>query len=167
MQKALFLVLAAGTGIGLLWPSGKPAAPVAAPVPAAKAGTGQSYTIVETPGETVLKRSGNGHFYVDATVDGQPVNFVVDTGAFGIVLPVETARRLNIPFSQSEFEIIASGASGPVRGKLLVFDRVSIDGKEVRDVKGAIAEGLDQPLLGQSYLSRLSVEMTGDTMRLR
>ncbi len=167
MQKALFLVLAAGAGLGLLWPSGKQNAPVAATVSAPKPGAGQSYTIVEKPRETVLERRGNGHFYVDAEVNGELVNFVVDTGAFGVILPVETARRLNIPFAENEFEIIASGASGPVRGKLIQLDRVSIDGKEVRNVKGAIAEGLDQPLLGQTYLSRLSVEMTGDYMRLQ
>jgi aspartyl protease family protein len=167
MQKALFLVLAAGAGLGLLWPSGKQNGPVAATVAAPKPGTGQSYSIVETPRETVLERRGNGHFYVDAEVNGGLVTFVVDTGAFGVILPVETARRLNIPFSENEFEIIASGASGPVRGKLIQLDRVSIDGKEVRNVKGAIAEGLDQPLLGQTYLSRLSVEMTGDYMRLQ
>lgn len=167
MQKALFLVLAAGAGLGLLWPSGKESGPVAATVPVAKPGTGQSYTIVEQPRETVLERRGNGHFYVDAEVNGELVNFVIDTGAFGVILPVETARRLNLPFSESEFEVIASGASGPVRGKLIQLDRVSIDGKEVRNVRGAIAEGLDQPLLGQTYLSRLSVEMTGDYMRLQ
>jgi aspartyl protease family protein len=156
MQKALFLVVAIGAGIGALWPSGKAPAPALAAVQ-----DGQ-------PRETVLERRGNGHFYVDAQVNGELVNFVIDTGATGVVLPVETARRLGIPFSESEFEVIGSGASGPVRGKIITLDRVSIEGKEVRRVEGAIAEGLDQPLLGQTYLSRLSsVEMSGDYMRLR
>lgn len=156
MLKAFFLVVAAGAGIGLMWPSGQ--AP-SYPVVAASGGEAK---------ETVLKRRGNGHFYVDAQVNGELVNFVVDTGAFGVVLPVETARRLDIPFSESEFQVIGSGASGPVRGKTIILDLVSVDGKEVRRVEGAIAEGLDQPLLGQTYLSRLSsVEMSGDYMRLQ
>jgi aspartyl protease family protein len=155
MQKALFLVVALGAGIGILWPTAH------APAPARTVDDG-------TRKETVIKRRGNGHFYVDAQVNGELVNFVVDTGAFGVALPVETARRLNIPFSESEFVPIGSGASGPVRGKMIVLDRVSIEGKEVRHVEGAIAEGLDQPLLGQTYLSRLSsVEMSGDYMRLQ
>jgi len=154
--KVFLLVVAAGAGIGLMWPSAEaPSYPVVA------ASDGEA-------GETVLKRRGNGHFYVDAEVNGELVNFVVDTGAFGVVLPVATARRLNIPFSEGEFQIIGSGASGPVRGKTITLDRVSVDGKEVRRVEGAIAEGLDQPLLGQTYLSRLSsVEMSGDYMRLQ
>lgn len=154
MQKALFLVIAAGAAIGVFWPS----APAPAP---ARVQDG-------TPQETLLKRRSDGHFYVDAEVNGEVVNFVVDTGASGVVLPVETARRLGIPFSENEFDIIGSGASGPVRGKIIRLDRVSIDGKEVRRIEGAIAEGLDQPLLGQTYLSRLSsVEMSGDYMRLQ
>jgi aspartyl protease family protein len=154
VQKVFLLVVAAGAAIGLMWPSAQ-----APSFPAAKGPNG---------GETVIERRGNGHFYVDADVNGELVNFVVDTGAFGVILPVETARRLNIPFSESEFEVIGSGASGPVRGKTITLAKVSVDGKEVRNVDGAVAEGLDVPLLGQSYLSRLSsVEMSGDYMRLQ
>jgi aspartyl protease family protein len=156
MQKALFIVVALGAGIGILWPSSRDPAPARAAVQDG------------SPKETLLKRRENGHFYVDAQVNGELVNFVVDTGASGVVLPVETARRLGIPFSESEFQVIGSGASGPVRGALVELDRVSIEGKEVRHVEGAIAEGLDQPLLGQTYLSRLSsVEMSGDYMRFQ
>jgi aspartyl protease family protein len=154
--KVFFLVVAAGAGIGLMWPT--------APAP--------SFPVASTVGgeaqETLLKRRWDGHFYVDAEVNGELVNFVVDTGAFGVILPVETARRLNIPFDEGEFEVIGSGASGPVRGKTITLDRVSVDGKEVRRIEGAIAEGLDKPLLGQTYLSRLSsVEMSGEYMRLQ
>lgn len=156
MQKALFLVVAAGAAIGFMWPSAE------APAPAREAAE---------PGEakeTLLKRRSDGHFYVDAEVNGDLVNFVIDTGATDVVLPVETARRLGIPFSEREFTVIGSGASGPVRGKVIRLDRVSVDGKEVRNVDGAIAEGLDQPLLGQAYLSRISsVEMSKDHMRLQ
>jgi aspartyl protease family protein len=157
MQKALFLVVAAGAGIGLMWPTG----PSPAPTAPAAAEAGQ-------PRETLLKRRDNGHFYVDAEVNGELVNFVVDTGASGVALTVRDARRLGIPFSTGEFAVIGSGASGPVRGKLITLDKVSLEGKEVREVRGVIAEGLDQSLLGQSYLSRISsVEMSGDHMRLQ
>jgi aspartyl protease family protein len=150
-----------------MWPTG--------PKPGATQHSGPARSVASQPEaeagsaeDTLLTRRSDGHFYVDAEVDGQLVNFVIDTGASRVVLPVETARRLNIPFSESDFDVIGSGASGPVRGMMIEFDRISIEGKEVRNVKGAIAEGLDQPLLGQSYLSRIaSVEMSGESMRLQ
>ncbi|HEU0133453.1 MAG TPA: TIGR02281 family clan AA aspartic protease [Allosphingosinicella sp.] len=154
MQKAFVLVILLGAGIGLMWPSAQ------WPAPELQAAT--------SGGETILKRRSDGHFYVDAQVNGELVNFVVDTGATDVVLPVGTARRLGIPFSTGEFDVIGRGASGPVRGKVIRLDKVSVDGKEVRDVAAAIAEGLDQPLLGQAYLSRISsVEMSKDRMRLQ
>ena len=158
MQKALFLVVVAGAGIGLMWPSGQSPAPAGE---AAAAAAGEAK-------ETLLKRRSDGHFYVDAEVNGELVNFVIDTGATDVVLPMDTARRLGIAFSESEFEVIGRGASGPVRGKVIRLDKVSVDGKEVRNIDAAIAEGLDQPLLGQAYLSRISsVEMSKDHMRLQ
>ena len=155
MQKAYFLVVLFGAGMGLFWPVDP------APAPAVQAQAGEST-------ETLLKRRANGHFYVDGEVNGELVNFMIDTGASSVALPVQTARRLGISFSESEFTVIGSGASGPVRGKVITLESVSIDGKVARKVDGVIAEGLDQPLLGQAYLSRISsVEMSGEYMRLQ
>ena len=156
-MKALIFVLLLGAGIGLMWPSGDAEAPTAA----------VAMTEPAKPKETVLERSHGGHFYVDAEVNGQLVHFVVDTGATSVALTVDDARRIGLPFSTGEFEVVGSGASGPVRGKSVMLDKVSVDGKEVRGVSGAVLEGLGISLLGQSYLSRIGgVEMSGDYMRL-
>jgi aspartyl protease family protein len=157
-MKAFIFVLLLGAGIGLMWPTGDTATPAAAAsgAPAAK------------PKETLLERSDGGHFYVDAEVNGELVHFVVDTGATSVALTVADARRVGVPFSTGEFQVVGSGASGPVRGKSIMLDKVSVDGKEVRGVSGAVLEGLGISLLGQSYLSRISgVEMSGDYMRLQ
>lgn len=157
-MKALIFVLLLGAGIGLMWPTGDDAAPAAM----------ASRLTPEKPKETLLERSDAGHFYVDAEVNGQLVHFVVDTGATSVALTVDDARRIGVPFSTGEFQVVGSGASGPVRGKSIMLDKVSVDGKEVRGVSGAVLEGLGISLLGQSYLSRISgVEMSGDYMRLQ
>jgi aspartyl protease family protein len=157
-MKALIFVLLLGAGIGLMWPSGETVAPAAAAPASASA----------KPKETLLERSDGGHFYVDAEVNGQLVHFVVDTGATSVALTVDDARRIGLPFSTSEFQVVGTGASGAVRGKPVRLDTVSVEGKEVRGVSGAVLEGLGVSLLGQSYLSRISaVEMSGDHMRLQ
>ena len=161
-MKAFIFVLLLGAGIGLMWPSGESVAPPAA-VASAHAGSPAA-----KPKETLLERSSGGHFYVDAEVNGQLVRFVVDTGATSVALTVEDARRIGLPFSTSEFQVVGTGASGPVRGQSITLDKVSVDGKEVRGVSGAVLEGLGVSLLGQSYLSRIGgVEMSGDYMRLQ
>ena len=157
-MKAFLFMIGLGLVIGLVYPSGR-----SAPPPASAAATASV-----APSETRLERSGSGHFYANADVNGQLVRFVVDTGASSVALTVDDARRIGIPFSPSEFSEIGSGASGPVRGKQILIDKVSLDGKEVAQVRGAILEGLDVSLLGQSYLSRIgAVEMRGDYMVLK
>ena len=155
MIKPLLFVVAAGVAIGLAWPSGDQQSK------AVVAETGE-------PRETVLEREANGHFYVDAKVNGELVHFIVDTGATGVALTEEDARRVGLAFSPSEFEYVGEGAAGPVRGKLVTIDTNEVDGKTVEDVSGAVLQGGDLSLLGQSYLSRMGeVQMRGDYMVLR
>jgi aspartyl protease family protein len=158
MYRVLFAFIAIGTVIGLAVPTSKrpPAAPASVPQ-----NDGQAR-------ETVLERESNGHFYVHAKVNGELVRFLVDTGASGVALTVEDAQRIGIPVNPAEFEYIGEGASGPIRGKPIMLHEVDVDGKKVTDVRGAILEGSELSLLGQSYLSRMGeVQMRGDYMVLR
>ena len=117
---------------------------------------------------TTLQRDPDGHFYADAQVNGVTVHFLVDTGATGVALSAADARRVGLPFFATEFTAVGRGASGEVRGKLVTLDRVSLGGKSVENVSGAILEGSELSLLGQSFLSRMgTIEMTTDRMVIR
>lgn len=117
---------------------------------------------------TTLARGPDGHFYADAQVNGVTVHFLVDTGATGVALSAADARRVGLPFFASEFTAVGRGASGEVRGKLVTLDRVTLGGKSVDNVGGAILEGSEVSLLGQSFLSRMgTIEMTPDRMVIR
>lgn len=156
MSKALLLTIAAGIAIGLAWPTGDPANSAAGPDAASERR------------ETTLERERNGHFYTYADVNGEPVRFVVDTGASFVALTTRDAKRLNLAFDERDFEYVGEGASGPVRGKFVTLDRVEIEGKSVENVKAAILDGSTLSLLGQSYLSRMGeVQMKGEYMILR
>lgn len=159
MLKPLLTVVGLGAIVGAVWPSGHASAP-------AKAAASSPGTAA-VPRETLLKRHEDGHFYADVEVNGELVHFLIDTGASGVALTEEDAERVGLHFSPSEYEPVGMGAAGPIRGKLVTLDRVSLDGKEARDVHGAILQGSTLSLLGQAYLSKLgSVEMSGDYMRL-
>jgi aspartyl protease family protein len=156
-MKALLFFVAVGLLVGLAWPSGRSAEPVAAAVATARD---------EAPRETVLERSEGGHFYANVEVNGQLVRFLVDTGASGVALTEADAERIGLDFDRGSYEQVGVGASGPVNGKFVTLDKVSLDGKTAHGVEGAILEGSDISLLGQNYLGRFSVEMRGDTMRI-
>jgi aspartyl protease family protein len=157
MQKAFLLVVAAGAVIGLAWPSDRSTAPAAPVISTAGA---------EEPKESVLERSGGGHFYADVEVNGELVHFLVDTGATGVALTERDAERVGLSFDRGNYEQVGMGAGGPVRGKFVTLDKVSLDGKAAHKVEGAILEGSEISLLGQNYLGRFSIEMRGDTMRI-
>jgi aspartyl protease family protein len=117
---------------------------------------------------TRIEKGPGGHYYADAQVNGTTIHFVIDTGSTGVALTRADAQRAGMQFLPSEFSVIGSGASGPVRGKLVTIDRVTLGGKTVERVDGAILESSEISLLGQSFLNRLgSVEMSGDYMVLK
>ncbi|HEX8401078.1 MAG TPA: TIGR02281 family clan AA aspartic protease [Allosphingosinicella sp.] len=158
-----------GLAIGWAWPSQKADSDVGSAATVAKPASDSSEPFSsDAPPETHLRRQDNGHFYVDAEVNGRIVRFVVDTGASIVALTEEDARRIGIPFDPAEFQIVGKGASGDVRGASIMLSTVSVEGKKVHDVRGAIIQGGSVSLLGQSYLSALtSVNMSRDTMTLR
>ncbi len=171
MMKALLCVVALGAAVGFMIPTGTATAPESLPADTKKQASerpsrwksdSSSYR------ETALKRRDNGHFYVDADVEGHLISFVVDTGASTVAIGPDDARRIGLDFHESEFEPIGRTANGVARGKPVHFDFIDIEGKRVPNVRGVIVEGLDVPLLGQSYLSRITaVQMNGDSMTLR
>ena len=163
-----FIIFTIGFGIvvGLMVPSASsPPTSPAQPQVAAVTSSARPEPNVEK----VITRSDDGHFYVDAEVNGQLVHFLIDTGASSVVLRMSDAQHVGLPFSQGEFQVIARGASGDVRGQIVKIGRVAIGHKEAFDVEGAVVdEGLDVSLLGQSFLSRIgTLVIDGDKMVLR
>jgi len=118
-------------------------------------------------GTITLDRNSDGHFYADAQINGILIHFLVDTGATGIALTHEDARRAGIPMSGSSM-VIGQGAGGDLTGEIVALDRVSLGPKEVRDMRAAVIDGGDISLLGQSFLSQFaSVSIEDDQMVLR
>lgn len=156
MRIPLLAAIILGLMLGAMVPAGK-APPPAQPAPAA-----------ERPLKTVLERSGNGHFAVMATVNGEPVRFIVDTGADIVALTKDDARRAHVPFDEAEFTAVGRSASGEAIGQEVHIDSVDVEGKRRDDVGGVVLDGLQVSLLGQNYLRRLdAVELSGDKMILR
>ena len=173
MGKALILVVLVGLGLGFLIPLERGDAPKAETVQVAEpeqppAERSAAAAPAGWGTETRLRRDGGGHFLAQARINGQSIQAVVDTGASTVALTVADAQRAGIAVDPARFDVVGTGAGGAVRGHEISLASVSVDGKEVRSIRGVVLEGLDVSLLGQSYLSRISgVEMRGEEMILR
>ncbi len=156
-------------GAAIVAPALDRVAPTTAPVATAPAEPATPEVQVQVGNGYVSQdviRSADGHFYVEATVNGAPVRFMVDTGASFVALTREDAHRAGIQIGSERR--LAMGGGGAFEVIPVTIDRIAIGALAATQVEGAIAEELNVSLLGQSFLSRVgSVEISGDRMVLR
>lgn len=113
-----------------------------------------------------IMRAPDGHFYLDAQVNGAQVHFLVDTGASMVALTPADAQRAGIALPSER--ATAQGAGGNVQIIPVSIDRIAAGPLEARNVDGAVARDLPVSLLGQSFLSRIgNVQISSDRMILR
>src|ERR1700719_3132641 len=107
-----------------------------------------------------ISRGANGHFSVEAEVDGRRMEFLVDTGASVIALRERDAARLGIHPAQREYTANVSTANGIVRAAPVELNRVDVGSLTVRNVQALVLpdDVLGQNLLGMSFLSRVRWE---------
>jgi aspartyl protease family protein len=116
--------------------------------------------------EVVLQRNRFGHYVTSGEINGEPVTFMLDTGATGVAIPQSVARRLGLRRGQAFATQTANGVTTSYAARL---ERVSVGGIERRDVQAGIVPGLqtDEVLLGMSFLKHIEFTQRGDTLILR
>jgi len=118
-------------------------------------------------GALTLHREWDGHFYADTQINGSSIRMLVDTGATGIALSRDDARKAGIGISIGMPNVVGQGAGGDVKGELVTLDRVALGGETAESVPAIVLDGGHKSLLGQTFLSKFaSVEIRGDTMVL-
>jgi aspartyl protease family protein len=98
-----------------------------------------------------------GHFLTDARIDGQRIDFMVDTGASVVALNEKSAARFGLRPSRSEYNATVTTANGTIKAARARLAMVDIGGLVVRDVDAMVLpdEALSENLLGLSFLSKL------------
>jgi aspartyl protease family protein len=114
-----------------------------------------------------LAADPRGHFFADAVVNGQPVRFVVDTGASVVVLSGSDASRLGIDWRKGSPARMQT-ANGATTGYHVKLQSVRVGGIELQNIDGVVVEqGLGSfGLLGMSFLNRLEMRREGEKMEL-
>lgn len=116
-------------------------------------------------GEIVIPRSRDGHYYVEGSINGEPITFMVDTGASTVSIDTVTAKASGVP---GGYGATFHTASGETQGEMVPKQRVTVGGFRIDDISVAVIPRLGKiGLLGQNVLRYLDVTQSGDRMILR
>lgn len=120
-------------------------------------------------GTIAIAAGRDGHFVVEADVDGHAVRFLVDTGASDVVLSPADAKRLGFDPAKLSFTKTYRTANGLVQGAPVRLGAVAIGPITVSDVAASVnGAAMTRSLLGMSFLNRLSgYEVTGGRLVLK
>jgi aspartyl protease family protein len=98
----------------------------------------------------------DGHYHVEADVDGHTIGFLVDSGASDIVLSPADARMLGLDPATLDYSMRASTANGEVRGAPVQINRLKIGPIEMMELPATVNQAdMSVSLLGMEFLSRL------------
>lgn len=112
-------------------------------------------TPVEQGRETRIPMAIDGHFWVNATVNGREVKFLVDSGATTTTIDRGTAKAAGIDISSQRDRYVRTG-NGVIRVASGRADELTVGGITRRGVALEIADNDDLNVLGMNYLSSLS-----------
>jgi aspartyl protease family protein len=116
-----------------------------------------------------IPRDARGHFQAEGRIDGQRIDFMVDTGASVIALNEKSAARFGLRPQRGDYNATVATANGTIKAARTRLAMVELGGLIVRDVDAMVLpdEALSENLLGLSFLSKLKrFEYAGGKMVL-
>ncbi len=113
-----------------------------------------------------LKRNRFGHYVASGYINGEPVTFMLDTGATSVAIPVAIADRLGLSRGQAYQVHTANGTTTAYATRL---DSLELGAIKLNDINASITVGYQSNdiLLGMSALKQLEFAQRGDTLTLK
>ncbi len=117
--------------------------------------------------DVILTRSPGGGYWAKGKVNGNDVNFIVDTGASHVVLNKEQAVALEIEPGNKEVQMGTASKTETVYQVLL--DTVSVGYIEMHNIPALITKHTypQKPLLGMSFLQHVDISQENGRMILK
>lgn len=115
--------------------------------------------------EVVLQQNRYGHYVASGQVNGQAVEFLLDTGATVVAVPAHIANKLNLKRGQAFQTQTANGSS---QSYATVIDKLTLGGIVMTNVPASISSGMefDEILLGMSFLKHLHLTQQGKQLKI-
>ena len=125
--------------------------------------------VEKSPGTVIVRAGQDGHFRVDATVDGVSLHMLVDTGATGVALSPDDAARAGFDLASLKFTARVRTANGTGFAAPVRLREIRVGSIVVRDVAAMVNRApMSGSLLGLSFLNRLSsYGVQGDLLTLK
>ncbi|MEO8331971.1 MAG: TIGR02281 family clan AA aspartic protease [Gallionella sp.] len=114
-------------------------------------------------GVLVIKQSDNNHYFLNGTINGKLLTFVVDTGASTVALPREVAMSARI---YCRDKILMQTANGSASACTAIIPQLKMGPFLIHNVPATISPNLGQPLLGMSVLQLFRIEQDNGEMRI-
>lgn len=115
-----------------------------------------------------IAKGQGGHYWIAGSINGQPVQFLVDTGATSVAINENQARRLGIDYRVVGKQIVVGTASGTAKAWQVRLNSVKVGAIDVMGVEAVVVEGSapTEALLGMSFLGRVSWREDQGVLRL-
>lgn len=125
----------------------------------------QQQTLFRADGGSIeIRRGDDGHYHWPGTLNGRPVDFLVDTGATGSAMSAALARELQL---KSHGSVRSTTAGGAVTGSLVRADLSLRGGVTAERLRMVALPGLgERPLLGMDVLGRLRWSQADGVLRI-
>ena len=121
------------------------------------------------PAEVVISAQRDGHFLLEARIDGRPTRMLVDTGASIVTLRESDALKAGIRPREQDYRIPFSTANGEVLGAPAILPALTIKDITLRDLEIVVLpdDKLSMSLFGVNGLNRFeSREVNRDRLIL-
>ena len=118
--------------------------------------------------EVSIMRDDRGMYRTPGSINGVPMNFLVDTGATFVAINSKMAALANIDYQRYGQRSLANTASGTVIAYRVKLNEISVGGISLNLIDAVVVEGNYPrvPLLGMSFLSKVRMRDEGELLTL-
>lgn len=107
-------------------------------------------------GVVTITPDQDGHYFIDGHINGQPIKFLVDTGASLVAIPQPLASRLGL---EGRYPVTLKTANGEVTGSLTRLKQLSFADFNLQNIKAVIIPNSpdETVLLGMNVLAKFNL----------
>ena len=117
--------------------------------------------------ELRVRMSPDGHFWVDASINGVKRRLLIDSGATVTALSTDTATAAGVDMGSGLTPVILRTANGATVARTGSIDELRVGNIVAHNLKVVSAPGLDLDVIGMNFLSQLeSWRVEGRTLVL-